>query len=110
DVGPLSVLCYDHEITLLRHVLCDSLDEPENVVGPFHQMLPPALDLLPVMPTKRPAVVLSVAPSAVGAQRGADGGRLAYLADIGEIVALDTLRDSAQEPGGGLPDEGEPTK
>jgi hypothetical protein len=104
DIGPLNVLCYDHEIKLLRSTLCDALDEPENFIGPFHQMLPPALDLVPSVLTKRPTVVLTMPPSAEGA-RQPDGGRLAYLADISEIIALETLRESPQELDGDLPDE-----
>ena len=43
DIGPLSVLCYDHEVEPLRRMLCDALDEPAAVGGPVHQLLPPAL-------------------------------------------------------------------
>lgn len=104
DVGSLSVLCYDHETTPLQRVLCDTLDEPESVDGPAHRLFPPALKLTPILPSQRPAVVLSSAPSVQDTGRP-DGRSLPQLADATDIAGLTALKGPVQEPTGDLPDE-----
>jgi hypothetical protein len=106
DIGPLSVLCYDHEIASLRRMLCDALEEPATVGGPVHWLLPPALKVSPVLPARRPAVVLSAAPDThVVPKPGGKG--LAYLADAAEIAGLAALDTSGQQSADDLPEEGE---
>ena len=97
DIGPLSVLCYDHEVAPLRRMLCDALDEPEAVGGPVHQLLPPALKLSAVLPAQRPAVVLSAAPPAQGPSQP-DAKSLAHLADAADIAGLTALKAPGHEP------------
>ena len=104
DIGPLSVLCYDHEVAPLRRMLCDALDEPEAVGGPVHQLLPPALKLPAVLPAQRPAVVLSAAPAAQGPCRP-DAKSLAHLADAADIAGLAALNAPGHEPFQELPEE-----
>jgi hypothetical protein len=106
DIGPLNVLCYDHELEPLRRMLCDALDEPTTVGGPVHQLLPPAVKVPPVLPTQRPAVVLSAAPASQ-VSPGPDARRLAHLADAADIAGLGALKASAQELTQDLPEEGE---
>ncbi len=104
DIGPLSVLCYDHETAPLRRMLCGLLEEPATVGGPVHLLLPPALKVPPVLPARRPAVVLSVAPDTDG-QLKPGGKGLAYLADAADIAGLTALDKSGQQPAADLPDE-----
>ena len=104
DVGPLSVLCYDHEVAPLRRMLCDALDEPEAVGGPIHQLFPPGLRVPPVLPAQRPAVVLSAAPAALDPRRP-DAKSLPYLADAADIAGLAALNTSGNEPFQELPEE-----
>ena len=104
DIGPLSVLCYDHEVAPLRRMLCDALDEPEAVGGPVHQLLPPALKLLAVLPAQRPAVVISAAPAVQGPCRP-DAKSLAHLADAADIAGLAALNAPGHEPFQELPEE-----
>ena len=106
DIGPLSVLCYDHEVAPLRRMLCDALEEPAAVGGPVHQLLPPALKVSPVLPAQRPAVVLSAAPDRTGPEL-AGGKGLAYLADAAEIAGLTALDTPGQQSADDLPEEGE---
>ncbi|HET6185540.1 MAG TPA: hypothetical protein VFE59_00910 [Trebonia sp.] len=104
DIGPLSVLCYDHETGPLRRMLCDALDEPAAVGGPVHQLLPPALKVPPVLPAQRPAVVLTAAPAAQDPCRP-DGRSLAHLADAADIAGLTALNVPGQESAEDLPEE-----
>jgi hypothetical protein len=104
DVGPLSVLCYDHEIAPLRRILCDALDEPDTVGGPVGNLLPRALRLEPVIPAQRPAVMLTVTPREHGTHRR-DAMILPHLADAVEIAGLAALKEPAQEADSDLPDE-----
>jgi len=104
DIGPLSVLCYDHEVAPLRRMLCGALDEPEAVGGPVHQLLPPALKVPAVLPAQRPAVVLSAAPAAQGPCRP-DARNLAHFADAADIAGLAALNAPAHEPFQELPEE-----
>jgi hypothetical protein len=104
DVGPLSVLCYDHEIAPLRRTLCDALDEPDTVGGPVDKLLPPALKLEPVIPAQRPAVMLTVTPREHGSRRR-DGMSLPHLADAADIAGLAALKEPARTADSDLPDE-----
>jgi hypothetical protein len=104
DIGPLSVLCYDHEVAPLRRMLCDALDEPEAVAGPIHQLLPPALKLPTVLPSQRPAVVISAAPTAQDPCRP-DTKSVAHLADAADIAGLTALNAPRHEPFQELPEE-----
>lgn len=104
DIGPLSVLCYDHETGPLRRMLCDALDEPATVGGPVHQLLPLALKVPPVLPAQRPAVVLTAAAAAQDPVRP-DGRSLAHLADAADIAGLTALNAPGQEPAEDLPEE-----
>ena len=106
DVGPLSVLCYDHEVEPLRRMLCDALDEPATVGGPVHHLFPPALDIETVLPARRPAVVLSAPPSVQGPSLP-DGKGLMHLADAADIAGLAALNAPGHGPAQDLPEEGD---
>jgi hypothetical protein len=103
DVGPLSILCYDHEIGPLRRMLSDVLDEPTMVAGPIHRLLPRAIDVTPDLPAERPAVVLSAAPDGEYPHR-ARGQGLSHLADAADIAGLTALRTPGPENTQDLPE------
>jgi hypothetical protein len=104
DVGPLSVLCYRHEIEPLRRMLCDALDEPATIDGPVHLLLPPALKVSPLLPAQRPAVLLSAAPDTQELSRQGSEG-LAHLADAADMAGLIALEMPDQQPAEDLPEE-----
>ena len=106
DVGPLSILCYDHEVGPLRRMLTDALVEPTTFDGPVQRLLPPALHLLPDLPAQRPAVVLSAAPATDHASR-AGGKGVAHLADAADIAGLSALRMPGEETPQDLPEADE---
>ncbi len=107
DVGPLSIMCYDHEVGPLRRMLGDALNEPTIVRGPVRRLLPRALDLQADLWARRPAVVLSAAPATERPSR-ADARRLPHLADAAEIAGLSGLRMPRPEVALDLPeDDGE---
>ncbi|MGH3408637.1 MAG: hypothetical protein ACRDRJ_40010, partial [Streptosporangiaceae bacterium] len=106
DVGPLSILCYDHEVGPLRRMLTDAMDEPTAVGGPVPQLLPPAVRLQPDLPAQRPAVVLSASPATDNARRVGRKG-LAYLADAADIAGLSALRMPGEEKPQDLPEADE---
>ncbi len=103
DIGPLSVLCYDHEVRQLQRMLCDALDEPSAVSGPYHQLLPPAVKVEPLLPAQRPLVAVSEAPVAQDPSRS-NGKRLPHLADAADIAGLAALHVLGQEADQDLPD------
>jgi hypothetical protein len=106
DLGPLNVLCYDHEVAHLRRLLLDLLDEPEEAGGPVQRLLPPALRMAFTMPVLRPAVVLSTAPAVLGPTVHSDV-TLAHLADAADMASLAALNTPEQEHVPDLPDESE---
>jgi hypothetical protein len=96
DVGPLNVLCYDHEIAGLRSTLRGSLDEPLSPLGAVKLLLPPNLDLLPGPSGVRPAVIISVSkssPTAVGSSIS-----LSHFADAADIAGLAALATDSGDP------------
>lgn len=109
DVGPLSILCYDHETAQLQRMLSKALDEPTSVSGPVHKMLPPALAVASALPSQRPLVVLSSVPPAQGPGR-LDGGNLPRLADAADIAGLAALKTPPEQPSEDLPDEDDVTQ
>jgi hypothetical protein len=104
DVGPLSVLCYEHEIGPLRRILYDALEEPAAIGGPIHLLVPSALQVSPALASLRPAVVLSEALD-TPAQPRPGGKDLAHLADAADIAALAALDTSGEQAAEDLPDE-----
>jgi hypothetical protein len=104
DIGPLSVLCYDHEVGLLRRMLSDVLNEPATVDGPLEHLLPAALKVPPVLPAQRPDVVLAAVPITLGPRR-ADGKSLPHLADVADIAGLTAMHAPGEEPTRDLPEE-----
>jgi hypothetical protein len=103
DVGPLSILCYDHEVGPLRRMLGDVLNEPTTVRGPVQRLLPPAMDLPPDLPAQLPEVVLSAAPTGEH-PRWPGGQGLPYLADAADIAGLSALGTPRQETAQDLPE------
>lgn len=94
DIGPLNILCYDHEVSPLERRLRDVLDEPLTVQGPVRQLLPPAVDLSVDVHARRPKVVVSLStPFRHGNQSGV---ALSHLADAIEIAGLSALRTAGQ--------------
>lgn len=95
DVGALSVLCYDHELGPLHRMLKVALNEPAAVGGPVGQLLPSGLTPAPVLPSQRPAVVLTVAPASMSPHKSAGRSlsRLADAADIAGLAALEPLSE-----------------
>jgi hypothetical protein len=96
DVGPLNVLCYDHELSPLERMLQGALDEPLAVHGPVHQLLPPAVDVSCELAAQRPEVVISIANAIEQCSSGSSTS-LAQLADAVDIAGLAALKMPGQE-------------
>lgn len=102
DLGALTVLCYQHEITALRSALRHNLDEPLAPLGPVAALFPPSLRLDLDLPAAPPPIVLTAIPGealAAGASMGA--ATLSQLADSVEafgLAALDPTMTTDSDP------------
>jgi hypothetical protein len=94
DIGPLNILCYDHEVSPLERRLQEVLDEPLAVRGPVRQLLPPAVDVSVDVYARRPEVVVSL--SASFRHDNQSGTALSHLADAIEIAGLSALKAADQ--------------
>lgn len=88
DAGPLSILCYDHELSPLERSLRAVLEEPLTLLGDTRQLLPSAAGLSVEMEAQRPDVVISVAPFARPARHDGTSAALSHLADALEIAGM----------------------
>ena len=105
DVGPLNVLCYQHEIAALRASLSWDLDEPLSPIGPLDRLLPPALNAVVDLPATAPPVVLASATMFNAADRPRRTTRFAHLADAVDVAALTVLTGQSDEELPNLPDD-----
>ncbi len=102
DIGPLNVLCYEHEVNALRSVLAHNLDEQLIPGGPILDLTPAGRDLQIDQPVNVPDVVLTVATThtAINTRTAPRLVDRSDLADAAGLAALTSATGPVDLPDG----------